>query len=35
MSYGLPTGTRINYEGPGFPQWVYDLGAAFNLKSST
>ena len=36
MSYGLPTGSRVNYGEPNrFPQWVYDLAAAFNLKAST
>lgn len=35
MSYGLPTGTRINYGQPGFPSWVGDLCRAFNLKAST
>lgn len=35
MTYGLPTGTRITYGAPGFPQWVYDLAKAFNLKAST
>lgn len=35
MSYGLPTGTAIDYGRPGFPQWVYDLGAVFNLRAST
>lgn len=35
MSYGLPNGTRITYGASGFPQWVYDLGRAFNLKAST
>jgi len=35
MTYGLPTGTNIPYGEPGFPQWVYDLAAAFNLKAST
>ncbi|ACC42291.1 conserved hypothetical bacteriophage protein [Mycobacterium marinum M] len=35
MSYGLPTGTNINYGQPGFPDWVYQLGAAFNLRAST
>ena len=35
MSYGLPRGTNITYGSPGFPQWVYDLGKAFNLKAST
>ena len=36
MSYGLPTGTRINYGGPGFPEWVYEICAAFgSLKAST
>lgn len=34
-SYGLPTGTQISYGTKGFPQWVYDLGKAFNLKAST
>lgn len=33
--YGVPTGSAINYGMPGFPQWVYDLGAAFNLRAST
>ena len=33
--YGLPRGTRITYGAAGFPQWVYDLGAAFGLKAST
>ena len=35
MSYGLARGTNITYGSPGFPQWVYDLGKAFNLKAST
>ena len=35
MSYGLPPGTNIPYGGAGFPQWVYQLGRAFNLKAST
>lgn len=35
MSYGMPTGTAINYGQPGFPQWVYDLAAVFNLRAST
>ena len=35
MSYGLPPGTNIPYGGPGFPQWVYRLAAAFNLQAST
>ena len=36
MTYGLPTGTRINYGGPGFPEWVYEICAAFgSLKAST
>jgi len=35
MSYGLPAGSQISYGGTGFPQWVYDLAAAFNLKAST
>lgn len=34
-TYGLPRGTNIPYGGSGFPQWVYDLGRAFNLKAST
>lgn len=34
-TYGLPTGTNITYGSPGFPEWVYQLGAAFNLKAST
>ena len=35
MSYGLPTGTNIPYGQQGFPEWVYELAAAFNLKAST
>ena len=35
MSYGLPTGTNITYGSTGFPDWVYQLGRAFNLKAST
>lgn len=36
MSYGLPTGTRINYgEANRFPAWVYELADAFSLKVST
>lgn len=35
MSYGLPTGTNITYGSSGFPQWVYQLAQAFNLKAST
>ena len=35
LSYGLPTGTNITYGSAGFPQWVYDLGRAFNVKAST
>jgi hypothetical protein len=34
-SYGLPRGSRITYGSPGFPDWVYQLGAAFGLKAST
>jgi len=34
-SYGLPTGTSINYGAAGFPEWVYQLGAAFGLEAST
>lgn len=34
-TYGLPTGTSISYGARGFPQWVYTLGSAFGLKSST
>jgi len=34
-SYGLPTGTSINYGAAGFPEWVYELGAAFRLEAST
>lgn len=33
--YGLPPGTNIQYGEKGFPQWVYDLGAAFQLQAST
>ena len=35
MTYGLPTGSQIQYGGNGFDPWVYQLGAAFNLKAST
>lgn len=35
MSYGLPTGTRISYGSPGFPQWVYQLADHFGVKAST
>ena len=35
MTYGLPTGTQISYGAKGFPQWVYDLGKAWNLRAST
>lgn len=35
MSYGLPTGANITYGSPGFPQWVYELAAAFNLKGGS
>ena len=35
MTYGLPAGTHITYGAPGFPDWVYRLGEAFNLKAST
>ena len=35
MTYGLPKGTNITYGSPGFPQWVYDLAKAFNLRAST
>lgn len=35
VGYGLPPGTKITYGAAGFPQWVYDLGKAFNLKAST
>ena len=36
MSYGLPTGSRINYgDAAGFPEWVYELAQAFNLQAST
>jgi hypothetical protein len=35
MSYGMPNGTSINYGSPGFPDWVYRVGKAFNLKAST
>lgn len=31
----MPNGTNIAYGSPGFPQWVYQLAAAFNLKAST
>ena len=35
MSYGLPTGTNINYGAAGFPAWVYELADAFSVKPST
>ena len=36
MTYGLPTGTNIVYgQQQGFPEWVYELAQAFNLKAST
>jgi hypothetical protein len=35
MTYGLPTGSSITYGAAGFPEWVYELGQAFSLKSST
>lgn len=35
MTYGLPAATEIEYGAPGFPQWVYDLAAAFGLRAST
>jgi len=35
VTYGLPAGTSIPYGGKGFPQWVYDLAAAFRLEPST
>ena len=35
MSYGLPTGTNIQYGQKGFPAWVYTLADAFNLRAST
>lgn len=34
-SYGLPTGSAIDYGQAGFPDWVYQLGRAFNVKAST
>jgi len=34
-TYGVPAGSNIAYGCPGFPQWVYDLAAAANLKAST
>ena len=33
MSYGLPTGTNIPYGQQGFPEWVYELCAAFGTLS--
>lgn len=35
MTHGLPAGTNIPYGATGFPRWVYDLAAAFNLQAST
>ena len=35
IPYGLPAGTDIRQGAAGFPQWVYDLGAAFNVTPST
>jgi predicted chitinase len=34
-TYGLPTGARINYGAPGFPDWVYQLAGIFNVRAST
>lgn len=34
-TYGVPRGSNITYGAKGFPQWVYDLAARFNLKAST
>lgn len=33
--YGLPNGSNITYGSSGFPAWVYELAAAFNLRAST
>lgn len=35
MTYGLPAGTNIAYGEAGFPEWVYELAAAFNLRAAT
>jgi hypothetical protein len=35
VTYGLPTGASITYGSAGFPEWVYELGAAFGVKAST
>ena len=35
IPYGLPAGTDIRQGAAGFPQWVYDLGAQFNVTPST
>lgn len=34
-SYGLPSGSAINYKAFGFPLWVDDLCAQWHLSSST
>ncbi|ROZ89015.1 phage tail tape measure protein [Gordonia sp. OPL2] len=33
--YGLPAGTSIGYGGSGFPDWITQLGASYNVKPST
>lgn len=35
QSYGLPAGTDIRQGQPGFPAWVYQLGAQYGLEAST
>lgn len=35
MSYGVPSGSAINYGAPGFPDWVYQLGDVFGVEAST
>lgn len=34
-TYGVPTGSAIDYGAQGFPGWVYQLGQAFGLRAST
>ncbi len=33
--YGLPAESAISYGQPGFPSWVYNLGAPFKMLAST
>lgn len=33
--YGMPAGSNIGQGAPGFPAWVYNIGAQFGLRAST